>query len=149
MPKNPLKNFARRKSSGNILDLPSESTSPPPASSSFRVLERPDKAATAGNGGYPGGPVKRTSGGRPGSSILLNRRSDKSQEDLLASANRSVLEKSQARPYTVDGLLKLGRGSGGTALSGSSGYFDNSSSSARYSSSSTLPSSIEAEHEAD
>ncbi|KAG9538705.1 hypothetical protein KCU79_g20011, partial [Aureobasidium melanogenum] len=39
--------------------------------------------------------------------------------------------------------------SGGTALSGSSGYFDNSSSSARYSSSSTLPSSIEAEHEAD
>ncbi|KAI4756868.1 hypothetical protein E4T52_11179 [Aureobasidium sp. EXF-3400] len=149
MPKNPLKNFARRKSSGNILDLPSESTSPPPASSSFRVLERPDKAATAGNGGYPGGPVKRTSGGRPGSSILLNRRSDKSQEDLLASANRSVLEKSHARPYTVDGLLKLGRGSGGTALSGSSGYFDNSSSSARYSSSSTLPSSIEAEHEAD
>ncbi|KAI4761826.1 hypothetical protein E4T52_12747 [Aureobasidium sp. EXF-3400] len=149
MPKNPLKNFARRKSSGNVLDLPSESTSPAPASSSFRVLERPDKAATVGNGGYPGGPVKRTSGGRPNSSILLNRKSGKSQEDLIASANRSVTEKSQARPHTVYGVLKLGRGSGGTALSGSSGYFDNSSSSARYSSSSTLPSSIEAEHEAE
>ncbi|KAI4725418.1 hypothetical protein E4T49_06860 [Aureobasidium sp. EXF-10728] len=149
MPKNPLKNFARRKSSGNILDLPSESTSTAPASSSFRVLERPDKVATTGNGGYPGGPVKRTSGGRPGSSILLNRKSGKSQEDLIASANRLVPEKSQARPHTVNGVLKLGRGSGGTALSGSSGYFDNSSSSARYSSSSTLPSSIEAEHEAE
>lgn len=149
MPKNPLKNFARRKSSGNVLDLPSESTSPAPASSTFRVLERPDKAAPAGNGGYPGGPVKRTSGGRPQSSILLNRKSGKSQEDLIASANRSVAEKSQARPHTVYGVLKLGRGSGGTALSGSSGYFDNSSSSARYSSSSTLPSSIEAEHEAE
>ncbi|CAD0111857.1 unnamed protein product [Aureobasidium uvarum] len=149
MPKNPLKNFARRKSSGNILDLPSESTSTAPASSSFRVLERPDKAATAGNGGYPGGPVKRTSGGRPGSSILLNRKSGKSQEDLIASANRLVPDKSQIGPHTVNGVLKLGRGSGGTALSGSSGYFDNSSSSARYSSSSTLPSSIEAEHEAE
>jgi hypothetical protein len=93
--------------------------------------------------------VKRTSGGRPNSSILLNRKSGKSQEDLIASANRSVPEKSQARPHTVYGVLKLGRGSGGTALSGSSGYFDNSSSSARYSSSSTLPSSIEAEHEAE
>ncbi|KAI5202262.1 hypothetical protein AUEXF2481DRAFT_7791 [Aureobasidium subglaciale EXF-2481] len=150
MPKNPLKNFARRKSSGNILDLPSESTtSTAPASSSFRVIERPDKVATTVNGGRPGGPVKRTSGGRPGSSILLNRKSGKSQEDLLASANRSVPEKSQSRPHTVYGALKLGRGSGGTALSGSSGYFDNSSSSARYSSSSTLPSSIEAEHEAE
>ncbi|OBW68593.1 MAG: Uncharacterized protein AUREO_013250 [Aureobasidium pullulans] len=149
MPKNPLKNFARRKSSGNILDLPSESTSPAPASSSFRVLERPDKAATPGSGGYPGGPVKRTSGGRPGSSILLNRKSGKSQEDLVQSANRSVAQKSQSRPHTVYGVLNRGRGSGGTALSGSSGYFDNSSSSARYSSSSTLPSSIEAEHEAE
>lgn len=152
MPKNPLKNFARRKSSGNVLDIPSESTPPAPAGSSFRVLERPDKAApaTAGSGGYAvGANSNRTSGGRPGSAFLLNKKSGKSQEDLIASANRSVPDKSQVRPHTIYGVLNRGRGSGGTALSGSSGYFDTSSSSARYSSSSTLPSSIEAEHEAE
>ena len=149
MPKNPLKGFARRKSSGNVLDIQPETappaTAPAPAGSSFRVLERPSKSAAGGN---PGGPVKRTNGPRPLSELPFGKTKGKSTDDLLSAANRSVNSPNE-RPHTIYGVLKRGRGSGGTALSGSSGYFDNSSSSARYSSSSTLPSSIEAEHEAD
>ncbi|GAB7349516.1 hypothetical protein MBLNU459_g0222t1 [Dothideomycetes sp. NU459] len=138
MPKNPLKGFARRKSSSNVLDLLPEAPASGSGQSTFRVLERP-----GGKVGFDGGDKlqKRVSSGF----MLSQGRGGKSAEDLGASTNRSV----ESTPsHTAFGVLKRGRGSGGTTLSGSSGYYDNSSSSARYSSSSTLPSSLEAEHEA-
>lgn len=139
MPKNPLKGFARRKSQSNVLDLlPEAPGSSGSGQSTFRVLERP-----ASKVGFDGGDKfqKRASSGF----MLSQARGGKSAEDLGASTNRFV-ETSQH--YTRFGVLKRGRGSGGTTLSGSSGYYDTSSSSARYSSSSTLPSSLEAEREA-
>lgn len=140
MPKNPLKGFTRRKSSGNVLDLQPEVPAVPavPVQSSFRVLERPNKA------GFDGGDKLHKRLSTFGSPAQHSR--GKSAEDLGASTNRSV---KPPRPHTIYGVLKEGRSSGGTTLSGSSGYYDTSSSSARYSSSSTLPSSLDAEHEAD
>jgi len=139
MPKNPLKGFARRKSSGNVLDSQPD---PPeqPVQSSFRVLERPNKTT-------PDGVDRRTVSGRPLSTLPFHQSKGKSTEDLGGSTNRSVnIETQTARPNFWG--LKRGRGSGTTTLSGSSGYYDTSSSSARYSSSSTLPSSLDQEQEA-
>lgn len=138
MPKNPLKNFTRRKSSGNVLDLQSEQSSQP-AVSSFKVLERPN-----------GGIDRRTSSQRPLSAMPFGQSKGKSTEDLrhlgTSANNRSVnLDTPQTHP--INSPLKLSRGSGTTTLSGSSGYYDTSSSSARYSSSSTLPSSFDQEND--
>lgn len=144
MPKNPLKGFVRRKSSGNILDLqaeqPGESDPAAPASSSFRVLERPEKAG-------PNGVDRRTVSQRPVSALPFHSSKGKSTEDLSRSTNRSVPSEGSKTKNNFWGL-KRSRGSGTTTLSGSSGYYDTSSSSARHSSSSTLPSSLDQEHEA-
>ncbi|KAL1304955.1 hypothetical protein AAFC00_003865 [Neodothiora populina] len=115
MPKNPLKGFARRKSSGNVLDLQAEQPATP-AGSSFRVLERPHAVE------------RRTSAQRPMSAMPFGQKG-KSTEDLRHLGTNT------------------NRGSGTTTLSGSSGYYDTSSSSARYSSTSTLPSSFDQENE--
>ena len=137
MPKNPLKGFARRKSSGNVLDLQSEQ----PAHSSFRVLERPDKIT-------PNGVDRRTVSARPLSAMPFHQRKGKSSEDLGGSTNNRSVNTKTKQPRTSVWGLKRGRGSGTTTLSaGSSGYYDTSSSSARYSSTSTLPSSVDQEHE--
>ena len=138
MPKNPLK-FARRKSSGNVLDeIPSEPVTP--AVSSFRVLERPEKAPLNGERGSQDR-VKKVN--RPFQSPLSQLRG-RSAEELGVGVNRCV---DSAKDVRVDWLLKRARGSGGTTASGSSGYDESSSASARHSSSSTLPSSVDAEEE--
>ena len=138
MPKNPLK-FARRRSSGNVLDDIIEPAEPAaPAVSSFRVLERPEKRINL-NGGYP--PHKQVK--RPFQSPLYTARG-KSAEELGAGTNRLV---ESVRGVNARWLTKGGRGSGGTTNSGSSGYNESSSASARHSSSSTLPSSVDAERD--
>lgn len=88
MPKNPLKGFARRKSQTNVLDLlPEAPASAASGQSSFRVLERP-----ASKVGFDGGDrfQKRVSSGF----ALSQTRGGKSAEDLGASTNRSVQNKS-------------------------------------------------------
>lgn len=128
-----LKNFGRRKSSGNALDFEQEV---PAAStqSSFRVLERPDKkSVTYGS--------RDSTVNRPFASPL-NALRGKSADDLGLASNRSV-DSSRSRPgWPLSGA----RGSGGTTNSGSSGYYDSSSASARHSSTSTLPSSLDQDH---
>ncbi|PIA90578.1 hypothetical protein CB0940_11291 [Cercospora beticola] len=117
-----LKGFGRRKSSGNALDFdqPERDGAPPSAqSSSFRVLERPEK--------------KSVSYGR---------------EKPLSSGKTFNSPLTALRGKSVDNLTTLGqnRGSGGTTNSGSSGYYESSSASARHSSTSTLPSSLDQDH---
>ncbi|SMQ52619.1 unnamed protein product [Zymoseptoria tritici ST99CH_1A5] len=123
-----LKNFGRRKSSQSGLDFPEEEQ--PAATSSFRVIERPDKKRVT----Y-GAPDRGVS--RPFSSPLHALRG-KSENDLglALEASKNSSRQSSVRPLTG------ARGSGGTVASGSSGYYD-SSASARHSSTSTLPSSID------
>ena len=133
-----LKLFKRRSSGSNALDSGSP-IEPPPGGSSFRVLERPERASTSFNG-PPSQPVKS---GRTFQSPL-NALRGKSADDLGLSVNRSVDGKAL---LGVNEALKRDRGSGGTTNSGSSGYYESSSASARHSSSSTLPSSVDQERE--
>ncbi|KAL9045010.1 MAG: hypothetical protein Q9214_001896 [Letrouitia sp. 1 TL-2023] len=121
------KAFPRRKSSGNALE---ELSNPPEPS--FRVFERPDRKSFDG-----GNTLKRMSVARPlsaGHSLENNLYNERD------SSNRFV-PKSDGRKLR---LLTISRGSAGTNTSSSSGrHNDNSSSSARFSSSSTLPSSTD------
>ncbi|KAF2156770.1 hypothetical protein K461DRAFT_3999 [Myriangium duriaei CBS 260.36] len=131
--RNPLKNF-RRKSSGNALDIQQHDDTAAPAQSSFRVLERPAKD-----------PRDRSSTiitGRP-AAFPLQHPHAKSVDNLGYNINRYGQEQKRARKH----ILRSDRGSGGTTNSLSSGYYDNSGSSARHSSSSTLPSSLDADHD--
>ncbi|KAK5173686.1 uncharacterized protein LTR77_002367 [Saxophila tyrrhenica] len=143
MPKNPLK-FARRKSSGNILDEESPAASPAQASSSFRVLERPEKINL--NGDNRGAADRLRQVQRPFNSPLVGLRG-KSVENLTAAVNRCVGDAGDG--YAASRKLNSYRGSAGTTNSGSSGYNESLSASARHSSSSTLPSSVDAEREPD
>lgn len=135
MPKNPLKTFGRRKSSGP--DDTFETAAP--TTSSFRVLERPNTINL--NAGEPAQErVKHVV--RPFNSPLVHLRGQ-SENELGLSVNRSV----QAIQTDPHGSLMIGRGSGGTTNSGSSGHYDSSNASARHSSSSTIPSSVDVEKE--
>ncbi|KAM0722012.1 hypothetical protein Q7P37_002938 [Cladosporium fusiforme] len=147
MPKAAFKNvFARRRSAGNILDQGSPSDSPEPApSSSFKVIERADRTSTHNFDGADrklNSPAK-SSHPRPFTSPLQQLRG-KSAENVLSAQNRYVLSHNG---QLKDPRLMNQRGSRGTTNSGSSGYYDSSGASARYSSTSTLPSSLEPEHE--
>ncbi|KAK5122448.1 hypothetical protein LTR85_004032 [Meristemomyces frigidus] len=134
-----IKLFNRRKSSGNALDIAPEASTytPTPGQSTFRVLERPNKASHTFDGRAPQN--------RPFNSPLHQFRG-KSAENLsvVPGANRSVEHLKSLDPNWA---LKRDRGSGGTTNSGSSGYYESSAASARHSSSSTLPSSLDQEHE--
>jgi len=125
-----LKGFGRRKSSGNILDLPSpdEPSSTAAPSSTFRVIERQDKK------GVTYGAAADRNASRPLNSPI----------HALRGKSENDLSKGSSRPR-VAGWPQTGatRGSGGTTNSGSSGYYDSSSASARHSSTSTLPSSVD------
>ncbi|EMC91344.1 hypothetical protein BAUCODRAFT_28463 [Baudoinia panamericana UAMH 10762] len=135
-----LKLFKRR-SSQNALDLASsdQNESPQPAQSSFRVLDRPQKAQHA----FEGPSARSGTPQRPFQSPLEQLRRG-SADGSGSGLNRCV---DDLRPQRPDGTLKAGRGSGGTTNSDSSRYYDSSAASARHSSSSTLPSSIEPERE--
>jgi hypothetical protein len=144
MPKSAFKNpFGRRRSVGNALDF-AESPDPT-ASSTFRVIERTDKS---GQHNFDGAERKlnsapRTQPIRPFDSPLQQLRG-KSAEDIASGQNRYDL--SQGEPLKNPRLTNQ-RGSRGTTNSGSSGHYDSSGASARYSSTSTLPSSLEPERE--
>lgn len=147
MPKAAFKNvFARRRSAGNILDQGSPADSPEPAPSpSFKVIERADRTSTHNFDGADRkitSPAKSTHP-RPFSSPLQQLRG-KSAENVVSGQNRYVLSHN-GQPK--DPRLINQRGSRGTTNSGSSGYYDSSGASARYSSTSTLPSSLEPERE--
>lgn len=131
MPRNPLKNF-RRKSSANALEF-ATAVEPSSPQSTFRVLERPATDGFDGGNGLN----KRLSSGRPLTAKTT------SADNLGAYANR------YERPvgYKQLSMLTGNRGSGGTTRSGSTGFQDNSSASARFSSSSTLPSSLDVDGE--
>ncbi|KAL8966991.1 MAG: hypothetical protein Q9183_003120 [Haloplaca sp. 2 TL-2023] len=108
------KAFPRRKSSGNAL----EELTNPPVEPSFRVFDRADRKSFDG-----GNTLKRMSQGRP-----LSAGHNLENTHHLNEANSNLNN----------------RGSGGTNNSStSSGGHDNSSISARFSSSSTLPSSTD------
>lgn len=127
-----LKGFGRRKSSGNILDFPSPdepSTSTAAPSSTFRVIERQDRKAVT----YGAAADRDVS--RPFSSPIHALRG-KSENDLSKGSAR---QRVAGWPQTGGAT----RGSSGTTNSGSSGYYDSSSASARHSSTSTLPSSVD------
>lgn len=141
MPKNPLKSFVRRKSSGNVLDLAPEN-GPAPVQSSFRVIERPEKRVSH-NFSADARVQGRVSPARPFGSPLHQLRG-KSADDLGLGTNRLV---QGVYAQHVGEALKHSRGSAGTTNSGSSGYYESSAASARHSSSSTLPSSVDAERE--
>ena len=147
MPKSTFKNpFGRRRSVGNALDLASPVESPDPtASSTFRVIERADKS---GQHTFDGAERKLNSAPRsqpirPFDSPLQQLRG-KSAEDIVSGQNRYDL--SPGEPLKNPRLINQ-RGSRGTTNSGSSGHYDSSGASARYSSTSTLPSSLEPERE--
>lgn len=127
-----FKGFARRKSSGNILDIPSpdeqSSGVGTDSKSTFRVIERPDKKAVT----YGAAPDRSVT--RPFNSPIHALRG-KSENDVSKGSAR---QRVSAWPLTG-----ATRGSGGTTNSGSSGYYDSSSASARHSSTSTLPSSVD------
>jgi hypothetical protein len=142
--KNP---FGRRKSVGNALDFASPAESPDPSSSStFRVIERADKSG--GQHNFDGGERKLNSAPRPQPKrpfdSPLQQIRGKSAEDIISGQNRYDL--SQTGPLKNPRLINQ-RGSRGTTNSGSSGHYDSSGASARYSSTSTLPSSVEPERE--
>ncbi|CAK4034496.1 Hypothetical predicted protein [Lecanosticta acicola] len=127
-----LKGFGRRKSSGNALEFDEpEAAVVPPGQSSFRVIERPEKRTQSTYGSQAN--VKFNS--------PLHALRGKSVDDLGLAQNRSVTDRSKSNQ--PGWLLNGARGSGGTTNSGSSGHYDSSSASARYSSTSTLPSSVE------
>lgn len=132
MPKGINIGFGRRKSAGNVLE------SPDAPSSSFRVIERPEKKSSRDGAEQP--EVKRSF------ASPLQALRGKSVDNLTSLQNRSVESpsQSQSRPR-----LKIGRGSAGTTNSGSSGYDVSSATSGRHSSSSTLPSSLEQERESE
>jgi hypothetical protein len=140
--KNP---FGRRKSTANALDFasPAENSDPSP-SSTFRVIERADKSSGSHN--LDGGERKLNSAPRPQPKrpfdSPLQQLRGKSLEDVVAGQNRY----DQREPLRNPRLISQ-RGSRGTTNSGSSGLYDSSGASARYSSTSTLPSSLEPERE--
>ena len=121
------KSLARRKSSGNALE---ELENPPQPS--FRVFERPNSRSFDG-----GNSLKRMSQARPLSAGHLEENIYVEGRSNINPSNRYV----NNFIYSLQRLTLL-RGSGGTNNSASSGQ-DNSSLSARYSSSSTLPSSTD------
>jgi hypothetical protein len=130
------KGFQRRKSSGHALD---EVQNPP--QSSFRVLERNSDGSKSFDSGNS---VRRAADLRP---LSESQYLDYQQGSLRPNGgpyNRWV--KFLAKKSNADRFS----GSGGTQNSASSGVYDTSSSSARYSSTSTLPSasSIQAQDDA-
>ncbi|KAK0992583.1 hypothetical protein LTR54_011454 [Friedmanniomyces endolithicus] len=135
-----LKLFKRRSSGSNALDSGSP-IDPPPGPSSFRVLERPDRTLPS----YRATPSPTAKSGRTFQSPL-NQLRGKSADDLGLIVNRSV---DGNRLLGADEALKRDRGSGGTTHSNSSGYYESSSASARHSSTSTLPSSVDQDREPD
>ncbi|KAK0918112.1 hypothetical protein LTS16_005138 [Friedmanniomyces endolithicus] len=135
-----LKLFKRRSSGSNALDSGSP-IDPPPGTSSFRVLERPDRTSPS----YRATPSPTAKSGRTFQSPL-NQLRGKSADDLGLIVNRSV---DGNRLLGADEALKRDRGSGGTTHSNSSGYYESSSASARHSSTSTLPSSVDQDREPD
>lgn len=128
------KGFSRRKSSATALE-----EVPNPPEPSFRVFQRPP----GGNKSFDGGiALKRMSQGRPLSSpsyrvdenLFDDERDDTDPTHRLVGDGESSWSK----------RLTYGRGSGGTNHSSSTGVvYDTSSSSARFSSTSTLPSSTD------
>lgn len=131
-----LKGFGRRKSAGNILDFPSpdEQSSGAAPSSTFRVIERPEKKGV-------------TYGAAAGRSVS---RSFDSPIHALRGKSENDLSKGSTRQRAAGWPLSTAtRGSGGTTNSGSSGFYDSSSASARHSSTSTLPSSVDPDREED
>jgi hypothetical protein len=147
MPKSSFKNpFGRRKSAGNILDFaPPSENSEPAASSTFRVIERADRNSQHIVDGAERkiASSSRVQPPRPFDSPLQQIRG-KSAEDVGSGQNRYVLSQNG---LLKDPRLMNQRGSRGTTNSGSSGYYESSGNSARYSSTSTLPSSLEPERE--
>ncbi|KAK5739399.1 hypothetical protein LTR17_005304 [Elasticomyces elasticus] len=131
--------FKRRSSGSNALDSGSP-VEPPAGTSSFRVLERPAPSQT-----FHGAPPKSVKSGRTFQSPLDQIRG-KSADDLNLSVNRSV---DGQRLLEANEALKRDRGSAGTTNSGSSGYYESSSASARHSSTSTLPSSVDQDRDQD
>ncbi|KXT11244.1 hypothetical protein AC579_6997 [Pseudocercospora musae] len=128
-----LKAFGRRKSSGNALDLglPADAGgTAPPEQSSFRVLEREDKKSLSYNNEKPHRPFASP----------LNTLRGKSVDDLRRAQKGSAGNSTRNYPaWPLNGA----RGSGGTTNSGSSGFYESSGASARHSSTSTLPSSLD------
>jgi len=129
------KGFSRRKSSATALE---EVANPPQPS--FRVFERP----TGGSKSFDGGiALKRMSQGRPLSSpsCLADENLFDDERDDSDPSHRLVGDDDSS----WRARLTYGRGSGGTHHSSSTGVvYDTSSSSARFSSTSTLPSSTDA-----
>ena len=129
------KGFQRRKSSGNALD-----ELPNPPEPSFRVFERP-QGRKSFDGGNNYNNYKRMSLARPLSAGQFG-------EDHLfvdgRARNNPPNRYVAVFQYGKRAMLNQGRGSGGTHNSASSsGQNDNSSSEARFSSTSTLPSSAD------
>lgn len=129
------KGFSRRKSSATVIE---EAENPP--APSFRVFERPPRGSKSFDGGYA---LKLKGQGRPLSSpeYRVNEGLSDDEKDN-ADTRRGLVEGGEAgwgRKLTYD------RASGGTQNSSSTGgLYDTSSSSARFSSTSTLPSSTDA-----
>jgi len=148
MPKSSFKNpFGRRKSAGNILDFAPPSESPEPgASSSFRVIERADRNSQHILDGAERkiNSSSKAQPPRPFDSPLQQIRGKSAEDVGSGGQNRYVLSQNG---LLKDPRLTNQRGSRGTTNSGSSGYYESSGNSARYSSTSTLPSSLEPERE--
>lgn len=129
------KGFSRRKSSGTALEEVENSPEP-----SFRVFERPAGGSKSFDGGIA---LKRMSQGRPLSSpsCRVDENLFDDERDKIKPSHRWVGEGDNG----WGSALTYGRESGGTNHSSSTGgLYDTSSSSARFSSTSTLPSSTDA-----
>lgn len=138
------KGFQRRKSSGNALD---EVRNPPAgdsSTSSFRVLERPASKGKSFDGGLTMKLGSQESPRPPPKDYFHHQ-----EEDIFTGArhdasNRYVMY-SNLQHFRLSNLRRLTgcRGSGGTERSHSTAPNDSAASSARLSTSSTNPSSID------
>ena len=128
------KGFQRRKSSGNALD---ELTTNQPASSTFRVIERPgnNKSSDAINTIRSAGPV-------PAPTLRMARNSFEDDSEDLFSVARPDASNRYVKELSSGGVTNTDSGSGGTQNSVSSDQHNSAASSTRLSTS-TNPSSTD------
>jgi hypothetical protein len=132
------KGFQRRKSSGNVLD----DVQSPPGESSFKVLERPASKGKSFDGGMH---LRMVSTGSP---IPPPKDQYARGSDLYGVGRPDASNRYSTSSFVNnDRLTLLPRGSGGTERSQSTAHYDSAASSARLSTSSTNPSSIDTKSE--
>ena len=131
------KGFPRRKSSGNVLEFPTPEKETNGEQSSFKVLARPNSTGKS----FEGANALRLA---PKSQPPPRSSFEEDSEDLFSVIREDAANRygHKMAPITTSPTDKYS-GSGGTTNSLSTAAYDSAASSARYSNSSTNPSSVD------